>query len=114
MHIIADLKEYIDLCRIPGQEITFDGICCGLSYDKWVEEKVVYSNIKRLYKKDILKKIIMALLMPKVIVLKDMILRSDSRRWNSIQCKTAYTLCYGVWVAGYPSISKQNLSLCVS
>ncbi|MFC1866564.1 bifunctional DNA primase/polymerase [Thermodesulfobacteriota bacterium] len=53
---MADLREYIDLCVTPGQKITVDEICRGLSCYKREDRKIVYVYIGRLCKEGILKK----------------------------------------------------------
>jgi hypothetical protein len=53
---MADLREYIDLCVVPGQKITADEICRGLSCYKRQERKAIYTYIGRLCGDGILKK----------------------------------------------------------
>ncbi|MBL7224690.1 MAG: bifunctional DNA primase/polymerase [Desulfobacteraceae bacterium] len=53
---MADLREYVDLCLVPGQKITVDEICRGLSCYRREDRKAVYANIGRLCKEGILKK----------------------------------------------------------
>ncbi|PXF58874.1 MAG: hypothetical protein C4B58_05300 [Deltaproteobacteria bacterium] len=53
---MADLREYIDLCVVPGQKITVDEICRGLACYKRNERKILYKNITRLCSEGILKK----------------------------------------------------------
>lgn len=53
---MADLREYVDFCLVPGQKITADEICRGLGCYHREERKVVYGNIGRLCKEGILRK----------------------------------------------------------
>ncbi|SPD75675.1 hypothetical protein PITCH_A720015 [uncultured Desulfobacterium sp.] len=53
---MADLREYIDICVAPGQKITVDEICKGLSCFKRAERGTVYTYIGRLCTDGILKK----------------------------------------------------------
>jgi hypothetical protein len=53
---MADLREYADLCVVPGQKITVDEICRGLACYKRDERKILYKNVTRLCSEGILKK----------------------------------------------------------
>lgn len=53
---MGDLREYIDLCVVPGQKITVDEICRGLSCYKRDERKFIYTYIGRLCTEGVLKK----------------------------------------------------------
>jgi hypothetical protein len=53
---MADLREYVDLCVVPGQKITVDEICRGVACYKRNERKILYKNITRLCGEGILKK----------------------------------------------------------
>ncbi len=53
---MADLREYVDVCVVPGQKIKVDEICRGLDCFKREERKIVYKNINRLCSEGILKK----------------------------------------------------------
>ena len=53
---MADLREYVDFSLVPGQKVTADEICRGLSCYGREERKAVYTYLGRLCKEGILRK----------------------------------------------------------